>query len=64
MDPLSAWTLVAFITVLSAGLLLLEVGMRRARGATGKRSSRGPAASTRSQQPLNDLASWPGSEAM
>ena len=40
MDPLSAWTLVAFITVLSAGLLLLEVGMRRARGATGKRSSR------------------------
>jgi hypothetical protein len=37
MDPLSAWTLVAFITVLSAGLLLLEVGMRRARGATAKR---------------------------
>jgi hypothetical protein len=32
MDPVSAWTLMAFMTVISAALLLLEVGMRRARG--------------------------------
>src|SRR6476620_9791347 len=32
MDPVSAWTLMAFMAVVSAALLLLEVGMRRARG--------------------------------
>lgn len=32
MDAVSAWTLMAFMTVISAALLLLEVGMRRARG--------------------------------
>jgi hypothetical protein len=37
MDPLQAWTLMAFLTLMSVALLLLELGMRRARRAPGKR---------------------------
>ena len=37
MDPVQAWTLFAFLTVMSSALLLLELGMRRARAAHGKR---------------------------
>ena len=37
MEPVSAWTLVAFLTLMSAALLLLELGMRRARGTHAKR---------------------------
>ena len=37
MDPVQAWTLMAFVTVLSAGLLILELGMRRARASQPKR---------------------------
>jgi hypothetical protein len=37
MDPVQAWTLMAFLTLMSAALLLLELGMRRARGGQAKR---------------------------
>jgi hypothetical protein len=37
MDPMQAWTLIAFVTVMSAALLILELGMRRARGAQQRR---------------------------
>jgi|KBSSwiStaDraftv2_1062776.scaffolds.fasta_scaffold2199470_1 hypothetical protein len=42
MDPMQAWTLVAFVTVMSAALLSLELGMRRARGAQQRRIGVGP----------------------
>ncbi len=37
MEPMQAWTLIAFVTVVSAALLSLELGMRRARGAQHSR---------------------------
>ncbi|MFL5684557.1 MAG: hypothetical protein ACJ77D_00750 [Chloroflexota bacterium] len=39
MDPLQAWMLVAFVSVMTAALLLLEVGMRRTRRVGGRRLS-------------------------
>ena len=37
MDPVQAWTLIAFVSVMSVALLILELGMRRARGAQQRR---------------------------
>jgi len=37
MDPMQAWMLIAFVTVMAAALLTLELGMRRARGAQRRR---------------------------
>jgi hypothetical protein len=31
MDPVQAWTLMGFVTLMSTALLLLELGMRRVR---------------------------------
>lgn len=35
MDPTQAWTLIAFLSLMTAALLMLDVGMRRARGPVG-----------------------------
>ena len=51
MDPVQAWTLMAFVTLVSAALLLLELGMRRARGGQAKRLL-ADAPLRRSRQPL------------
>jgi hypothetical protein len=43
MEPVQAWTLMAFVTLVSAALLLLELGMRRAhnvQNAIGRRDPR------------------------
>ena len=42
MDPMHAWTLVAFVTLMSVALMLLEFGMRRARSAQARRSPSDP----------------------
>jgi hypothetical protein len=36
MDPVQAWTLMAFVMLMSTALLLLELGMRRARGTQSR----------------------------
>lgn len=37
MDPVQAWMLIAFTSLVTAALLLLELGMRRERGTQAKR---------------------------
>ena len=51
MDPMQSWMLAAFVTVISAGLLLLDLGMRRTRRAEGQRRADGPRASLRHRGP-------------
>jgi len=41
MDPAQGWTLLAFLSLMTAALLLLDLGMRRARNSpTGRAISR------------------------
>jgi hypothetical protein len=35
MDPTQAWTLIAFLSLMTAALLMLDVGMRRRTSAGG-----------------------------
>lgn len=37
MEPLQSWMLFAFVTLIAAGLLLLELGLRRTRRGQVKR---------------------------
>jgi hypothetical protein len=39
MDPAQGWTLIAFLSLMTAALLLLDLGMRRAHTSARRRGS-------------------------